>query len=351
MGVVGNGGSHAMFGPILRQIPGLEVTALLEADRSFARGWMPYLGKIPLYEEIESFLSEVPMECVFFASSASVPFAIAAANAGKHILCVNPFTLDLLESGAIYRVVAEQGVLYMPFFTKPFNPEFMEATQWVAAGELGRLTSVHCEWGFNRSEDTGRSELSGWHPLFAAHASQTIGLCRRWLGEVETVSADVDVHCPARRSGERAHFILNHARGISVHHLACVNGHRQMERYLLQGTKGVLEIERALGTRNGTLNSYRLAIHRNGKSLEIVRPGGPEHMAKLSVDMAARSVVEEFLHCVRTGTRPCVDLQDTRKVTEVIAATYLSSLEKAKIVLPLRDPSALSRVLSKRAVK
>lgn len=349
MGVVGNGDSHATFGPVLRQIPGLEVTALLELDRTFARGWMRHLGKLPLYEELDRFLAEASMDCVLIAAPASAPCAMAVALAGKHILCENPFASDLQECDAVLQAVAERGVTFMPLFMKHFTPEFEEAAHRVARGELGTLSSVRCDWSFHPPSDQRSAEERDWHILFEDHASQTIDLCRWWLGEVETVSADVDMHSRSRRSADRANFILNHARGVSVHHLARVGHRRTVERYLLQGARGTLEIERTSGTRSGEVSRFRLAMQRNDGSAEVVTPEEPGCTEKERAHGVGRLALEEFIHCVRTGAEPRVTGRDARKTMEIISAAYLSSLEKAKIVLPLRDASVLARMLPERA--
>lgn len=348
MGVVGNGDSHAMFGPVLRQIPGLEVTALLERDYTCARSWARYLGKLPIYEELDHFLAEVPMDCVLIAAPESAPCALAAARAGKHILCENPIASNLQECDVILQTVAEQGVLFMPLFRKHFIPEFEEAAHQVAEGALGILSSVRCDWSFHPPSDQRATEERDWHFLFQEHASQTIDLSRWWLGEVETVSADVDMHSRSRQSADCAHVILNHARGVSVHHLARVWHHRTMERYLLQGAGGSLEIERTPVTRNEGTGRFRLAMQRNGGSPEVVTPKEPGCKEKESAHWVSRLALEEFIHCIRTGAEPRVTGRDARIAMEVISAAYLSSLEKAKVVLPLRDTSILARILPER---
>ncbi len=64
---------------------------------------------------------------------------IAAAEAGKHILCDKPLAMNLDEAKAMYKAVQKAGVKAMCGFTYRFVPATRLAKQMIESGELGEI--------------------------------------------------------------------------------------------------------------------------------------------------------------------------------------------------------------------
>ena len=64
---------------------------------------------------------------------------IAAAEAGKHVLCEKPLGRDAAEAYAIWRSVALAGVIHMCAFNYRFVPAVRLAREMLEAGELGEI--------------------------------------------------------------------------------------------------------------------------------------------------------------------------------------------------------------------
>ena len=75
---------------------------------------------------------------------------VAAAKAGKHIICEKPLGRDAEESYEIWRQVAATGVKHMTAFNYRFYPAIILAKQLIEAGELGEIyhfrARYHQEW-------------------------------------------------------------------------------------------------------------------------------------------------------------------------------------------------------------
>jgi predicted dehydrogenase len=65
--------------------------------------------------------------------------AIAAAEAGKHVICEKPLGRDADESHEIWRRVAATGVVHMCAFNYRFVPAIRLAREMLEAGELGEI--------------------------------------------------------------------------------------------------------------------------------------------------------------------------------------------------------------------
>src|SRR3546814_10017816 len=81
------------------------------------------------------------------------PMAIAALDAGFHVLSEKPMALNLAEARAIGAAVARSGKLYGLAFTYSGYPLIEEARVRVARGDFGRIRLVQAEYSQGRSEE------------------------------------------------------------------------------------------------------------------------------------------------------------------------------------------------------
>lgn len=63
--------------------------------------------------------------------------AVAAARAGRHVLCEKPMALDEAECEAMIAAAREAGVVLQIGFMRRFQPEFAEARRRIEAGDIG----------------------------------------------------------------------------------------------------------------------------------------------------------------------------------------------------------------------
>lgn len=64
---------------------------------------------------------------------------IAAAQAGKHILCEKPLARDAKEAAKMLEAVTKTGVKHMVAFNYRFVPALRQAREWIEAGLLGEI--------------------------------------------------------------------------------------------------------------------------------------------------------------------------------------------------------------------
>ena len=64
--------------------------------------------------------------------------ALAAAAAGKHVLCEKPLGLSAAEARAMFHAARDAGIVHMTAFTYRFAPAMRYLKQLVATGTLGR---------------------------------------------------------------------------------------------------------------------------------------------------------------------------------------------------------------------
>ena len=118
---------------------------------------------------------------------------IAAAEAGKHVICEKPLGRDATESHEIWQRVAATGVKHMCGFNYRFVPAIRLAREMLAAGDLGEIRHLRARylqsWGGDPALMTWRFDRaqagSGALGDLGAHI---IDLARYLVGEVTTVA-------------------------------------------------------------------------------------------------------------------------------------------------------------------
>jgi predicted dehydrogenase len=126
---------------------------------------------------------------------------IAAIEAGKHVLCEKPFALDAADGEAMFRAAKARGIVHLCCFEFRWRPEEAIIQRAIASGLLGDVElasfvqmsplvagGIHRafneDWWFDREKGGGNLNASGSH---------YIDRFRTWLGEVEAVSANLQV--------------------------------------------------------------------------------------------------------------------------------------------------------------
>src|SRR3954467_2638766 len=129
---------------------------------------------------------------------------IAAAQAGKHVICEKPLGRDADESYAIWQAVEATGVKHLCAFNYRFVPAIRLAREMIEAGELGEIRHFRGrylqDWADDPSLDTWRFDPaaagSGALGDLMAHV---VDLARFLNGEPATVQGFAHTFLPGRK--------------------------------------------------------------------------------------------------------------------------------------------------------
>lgn len=141
MGVIGVGRIGRMHAQLLmREVPGATVTAVTDAVPDAARAVAADLG-VDAAADIDSLLSRDDVDAVAVCTSTDthVDVVVAAATAGKAIMCEKPVSLDLGEVDRAIAAVDAAGVPFMVGFNRRFDPGHASVARAVRSGAVGEV--------------------------------------------------------------------------------------------------------------------------------------------------------------------------------------------------------------------
>jgi predicted dehydrogenase len=133
-----------------------------------------------------------------------MPIALAAAEAGKHILCEKPLANDAEEARQMLRAAEKAGVKHMVAFNYRRVPAIMLAKQLIEEGRIGQIrhfnavyyqeSLVDPDYPFVWRHDAEKGG-SGAHGDLNAH---TVDLALYLLGEIDAVCAAREIYIRER---------------------------------------------------------------------------------------------------------------------------------------------------------
>lgn len=90
------------------------------------------------------------MDVVYVATPHTSQYAVtkAALEAGKHVLCEKPLSINAREAAELVRLAREKSLFLMEAVWTRFLPSVQRAAEIVASGELGEVRWVQADLGF-----------------------------------------------------------------------------------------------------------------------------------------------------------------------------------------------------------
>ena len=188
-----------------------------------------------------------------------MPVAIAAAKAGKHILCEKPMARNVQEAERMYQAAQRAGICHMIGFNYRRVPAIALAKRMIEDGRVGRIYHFHAvynqDWLSNPQRpfvwrnDRERAGAGALGDL----GSHVVDLARYLVGEIREVVGAQAIFTPERPmpdgSGMRrvtaddaTIFLARFADGAmgTFQVTRCATGCKNDQRIELHGTRGSL---------------------------------------------------------------------------------------------------------------
>jgi len=175
---------------------------------------------------------------------------IAAAQAGKHVVCEKPLGRDANESYEIWQAVAATGVKHLCAFNYRFVPAIRLAWEMIQAGELGEVRHFRArylqDWGDDPSLDTWRFDANAaGSGAIGDLLTHVVDLARFLNGEPVSVQGFAHTFLPGRQVDDAAEAAVEFANGSvgTFEATRFAHGLRNALQWEINGTKASLAFD------------------------------------------------------------------------------------------------------------
>jgi predicted dehydrogenase len=122
--------------------PLCDVAAVASRDEASAREMAAELGIPKAYGSYDALLADPEIEAIYnpLPNHLHVPMTLAAAAAGKHVLCEKPIAITAEEAEQLTQTASQ--VLVAEAFMVRHHPQWQRARELIRSGEIGDLRSI-----------------------------------------------------------------------------------------------------------------------------------------------------------------------------------------------------------------
>ncbi|MFP5342133.1 MAG: Gfo/Idh/MocA family protein [Candidatus Limnocylindria bacterium] len=130
--------------PGMQRAARCEVVAIASRDPERARQAADRLGIARAHGSYEALLADPDVDAVYIPlpNHLHADWAIAAARAGKHVLCEKPLAMTAVDAERIVAAAEDADVLLMEAFMYRLHPSWQAVRALLASGRIGRLHTV-----------------------------------------------------------------------------------------------------------------------------------------------------------------------------------------------------------------
>ncbi len=277
---------------------------------------------------------EIDVICICTPSGLHAEAAVAAANAGKHVVVEKPMAITREQLAAIVEAVERNGVQLTSISQRRFSDSITKIRNAIAAGEFGRLLIGDVYMKYYRSHEYYAS--AGWRGTWAMDGGGAlmnqgihgIDLLQHLMGPVKSVSAicrTMDRKIEVEDTAIATVEYENGAVGI-IEGTTCADPGFPC-RIEISGTRGTVVME------DDTIVKWVV----DGKEIDLSKPEEPtgesyREATAFNADLHTAQF-RDLVRALDTNTKPFIDVYEGKRPVEVILSIYESSASGNRVYL------------------
>jgi predicted dehydrogenase len=290
----------ARLGKVLANYPGVE--GISDTSELFKR------------EDVDAVAIATPV-------NTHAPLALAAFEAGKHVLVEKPLAANVRDAKAMVEAARNAGRILMVDHTFLFGSPVRKMKELVDSGELGEIyfvDSVRINLGLFQHDVNVVWDLAPHDLSIMDYLLGTLPKSLSAFGTSHTPSSSIeDVAYLNLDFGNRllASFHVNWLSPVKVRHFIVGGSQKSIVFNDLEPSEKIrvydrgITIEESVESRRGVLIGYR-----TGDVWSPHLPGGE----------ALQEMVRHFIHCIQTGATPISDGESGLRIVRILEAAQHS---------------------------
>ncbi|MBV9273991.1 MAG: Gfo/Idh/MocA family oxidoreductase [Verrucomicrobia bacterium] len=304
--------------PAMQKGEWCDIAAIASRDLAKAQQAARELGIRKAYGSYEELLGDSEIEAVYnpLPNHLHVPWSIKSAEAGKHVLCEKPISLNVKEANLLLEVRNRTGVKIEEAFMVRTHPQWRAAVDLVQSGKIGKVRAISgCFSYHNRDPKNVRNILEYGGGGMMDIGCYLVFTSRFIFGEEPTRVFGVIEEDPEFRTDVLSSGVMQFPSGHSV--FTCSTQLVPYQKVQIFGTEGRVEIEIPFNAPPDKPCRIYLdnGADPSGRSAELIEfPTTDQYTVQGDL----------FSQSIREGTELAVPLEDSIKNMAVIEAVFRS---------------------------
>lgn len=262
--------------PLVKDVENVRLIGVFDTSAQQCQRISEQFGIPQIFGSFEKLINCSEIDTVYIASPNCFhkDYTIAAASAGKHVLCEKPMALDADQCGEVIEACRKNDVKLSVGFCYPFGGAQKKAKQLVDEGQIGEVSYMHISLNLAdyRPDTVGwrcDPKISGGGPLMDVAPHLVHMGCFFFDDKVESVMAYVRPEKTDSQVEMDVNAIMEFSRGGRVAmDTSFVRGN--IDNYTIVGTRGQIHAIGTMGWRAG--GTLTLRTHEKCEDI----PFGPE---------------------------------------------------------------------------
>jgi predicted dehydrogenase len=296
-----------------------EIVAIASRDRKKADEAARTLGIPKAYGSYEELLADPDIEAIYnpLPNNLHVPWSIRAAQAGKHVLCEKPISMNATEARSLVEARDRAGVKIGEAFMVRTHPRWLRTRELIRAGRIGQLRLVSGFFSyFNRDPKDIRNMLEYGGGALLDIGCYPITISRFIFGEEPSRVMGLVERDPEMKADRLTSAMLEFPSGQCVFTCSTQLVYHQRMQFL--GTKGRIGIERPFNP--STEEPTKILFDDGG---DPSGPGTPIETIKTCNQFTIQG--DLFSKAIREGGEVPVPLEDAMHNMAAIDAVFRSA--------------------------
>lgn len=292
---------------------------------------------VKAYSDLAAFLADPALEIVTIGTPSGAHFdpALAAFQAGKHVICEKPLEITTARIDALIDAAAAAGKTLAAILNRRFNPAMEAFKAACDGGRFGTVVSASCYVKWFR--DQAYYDSAAWRGTLALdgggalmnQAIHTIDALLYLAGPVRSVQAATSCLAHERIEVEDLGVALleftSGARGVIEASTCCWSKQGHPARVQICGTEGSV----FLADESFEVWDFKDELPQDTAIRETLMRGGVAGLGandpKAIQFFQHQRNFEEVVSAIREGREPSTSACEARKAVELIQAIYQSA--------------------------
>ena len=290
-GVAGCGRfAEQTFLPTIKLLRKSVVTSLYSSDLNRAKSLADKFGIEKHFNNYDEFLkSDINAVYISSANSNHYQQVIAAAKAGKHILCEKPLAMTSLEAEEMVKTCEQNNVQLAVNYVYRFHPLIIKSKEMIANQMLGKIVSMNLNFNIDAPPGSNfrftKSQSGGG--ALRDLGTHMIDLMRYFGGEIVSITGVLDNIIYKSEVEDFSCAIVKFENGGYGFFNVSFNNKKSFNRIEILGHKGAISLDNLIG---GRLLPAKLTILLDGEAKKAFRRRGNRQFNLL------KSVQNSFLN-------------------------------------------------------